>query len=238
MTQHLFSERIARLPMLDGEERIREDGSMYKVKWLKPLPIDFDEERHQYTWVPTGEVMANSVTRVLQASKDPRALAQIEKTKHIWAPRGTHVHSCLEQFLRGTPKEELLGHGYDEWLEPLLSYPLWETFEPIALEYPVCDLRRNIGGSLDVLGWDHLLDVMVLLDLKTLGRRSSQYSTHAQLGGYLSMLIDHHKLVVDECLTMWAAYGEAHLGDRQSPTECLEKWEDAYDFWLSQEELV
>ena len=34
------------------------------------------------------------------------------------------------------------------------------------------------------------------------------------------MLIDHHKLVVDECLT-WAARGEAHLGDRQSPTECL-----------------
>ena len=43
------------------------------------------------------------------------------------------------------------------------------------------------------------------------------------------MLIDHHKLVVDECLTMWAARGEAHLGDRQSPTECLEKWEDAFD---------
>ena len=50
------------------------------------------------------------------------------------------------------------------------------------------------------------------------------------------MLIDHHKLVVDECLTMWAARGEAHLGDRQSPTECLERWEDAYDFWNSQQE--
>ena len=48
-------------------------------------------------------------------------------------------------------------------------------------------------------GWDHLLDVMVLLDLKTLGRSSRTYRTHAQLGGYLSCLIDHHKLVVDEC---------------------------------------
>ena len=65
--------------------------------------------------------------------------------------------------------DELLGGPYDEWVRPLLEYPLWETFEPIALEYSVCDLRRNIGGSLDVLGWDHLLDVMVL-DLKTLGR--------------------------------------------------------------------
>ena len=77
----------------------------------------------------------------------------------------------------------------------------------------------NIGGSLDVLGWDHLLDVMVLLDLKTLGRSSQTYSTHAQLGGYLSMLIDHHKLVVDEHND---GQGEAHLGDRQSPTEVRE----------------
>ena len=114
--------------------------------------------------------------------------------------------------------------------QAIAGIPAWER-STIALEYSVCDLRRNIGGSLDVLGWDHLLDVMVLLDLKTLGRQP-----HLNPGpaGYLSMLIDHHKLVVDECLTMWAARGEAHLGDRQSPTECLEKWEDAYDIWNSQ----
>ena len=78
--------------------------------------------------------------------------------------------------------DELLGGPYDEWVKPLLEYPLWETFEPIALEYSVCDLRRNIGGSLDVLGWDHLLDVMVLLDLKTLGRSSRTYSTRDTAG--------------------------------------------------------
>jgi hypothetical protein len=37
---------------------------------------------------------------------------------------------------------------------------------------------------------------------------------------------------------MWAAKGAAHLGDRQSPTECLEKWEDAFDFWNSQQEVL
>ena len=77
---------------------------------------------------------------------------------------------------------------------------------------------------------------MVLLDLKTLGRSSRTYSTHAQLGLPL-MLIDHHKLVVDECLTM-GRQGEAHLGDRQSPTECQEEWEDADDFWKSQQEIL
>lgn len=208
------------------------------MKQLPPLPIDFDEEAHSYRWQPTGERMMLSVTKVLSASKDTKALRVFDKTKHIWAPRGTYVHAALEQFLKGRPAEELVGKKYDEYIRPLLAYPMWENFEPIALEYRVCDLRRNIGGSLDVLGYDHMMDRMVLLDLKTLGKSGQQYSTDAQLGGYLSMLIDHHKLVVDECLTMWAGAGEAHLGDYQPPTRCLEAWEDAYDIWRMKQEVL
>lgn len=207
------------------------------MKKLPLLPIEFDVTAHRYTWQPTGERMMLSVTKVLSASKDARTLRVFDKTKSVWAPRGTYVHAALEQFLKGTPAEKLVGKKYDEYVRPLLAYPMWENFEPIALEYRVCDLKRNIGGSLDVLGYDHMMDRMVLLDLKTLGK-GQPYSTDAQLGGYLSMLIDHHKLVVDECLTMWASAGEAHLGECQPPTRCLGAWEDAYDLWkMKQEEL-
>ena len=209
-----------------------------KLKKLELLPISFDSEAHSYCWLPTGERMMLSVTKVLSASKDSRALQTFDRTKHIWAPRGTTVHLALERFLKGAPLETLVGKKYDEYIRPLLEYPMWENFEPIALEYRVCDLRRNIGGSLDVLGYDHMIDRMVLLDLKTLGKSTKPYSTDAQLGGYLSMLIDHHKLVVDECLTMWSGAGEAHLGECQPPTRCLEAWEDAYDIWrMNQEEI-
>ena len=208
------------------------------MQQLPLLPIDFDEKAHSYRWQPTGERMMLSVTKVLSASKDPKVLRVFDKTRSIWAPRGTYVHAALEQFLKGRPAEELVGRKYDEYIRPLLAYPMWENFEPIALEYRVCDLRRNIGGSLDVLGYDHMMDRMVLLDLKTLGKSGQQYSTDAQLGGYLSMLIDHHKLVVDECLTMWAGAGEAHLGERQPPARCLEAWEDAYDIWRMKQEVL
>jgi len=205
---------------------------------LAPLPIEFDAEAHRYTWLPTGERMCLSVTGVLSASKDARTLANFARTKKVWAPRGTYVHSCLEGFLKGEPVEKFLGTPYDNYVLPLLEYPLWEYFEPVALEYRVCDLRRNIGGSLDVLGYDHRANSMVLLDLKTLGKGRKPYSTDAQLGGYLSMLIDHHKLVVDECLTVWASPDEAHLGDLQPPDRCLMAWEDAYDIWkMKQTEL-
>ena len=201
------------------------------MKPLEPLPIEFDEAKHQYRWLPTGEVMSISTTGVLSASKDAKALEAIERTKAIWAPRGTHVHWCLEQFLKGRPKSELMGGEYDNYVGKLLDYPLWETFEPIALEYRLCDLRKNCGASLDVLGYDHQLERLCLMDLKTLGKSGRPYSTDAQLGSYLSMLIDHHKLVVDECLTVWCGPGETHLGSPQPPDRCLQAWEDAYDLW-------
>lgn len=222
--------------MPTGDHLIHRDN--VDMRRLAPLPIEFDPVAHRYTWVPTGERMMLSVTGVLSASKNKKTLSQFSRTKHIWAPRGTYVHAALESFLKGTPPEKLIGRQYDDYVRPLLEYPIWEHFEPIALEYRVCDLRRNIGGSLDVLGYDHRMDRMVLLDLKTLGRSSKPYSTDAQLGGYLSMLIDHHKLVVDECLTMWASSGESHLGECQTPTRCLEAWEDAYDIWRMQQEAI
>lgn len=205
---------------------------------LPPLPIDFDEEAHSYTWKPTGERLMMSVTGVLSASKSKRTLQTFARTKSTWAPRGTYVHRCLELFLKGEPAHTLMHGEYQEYVQPLLEYPLWEHFEPIALEYRVCDLKRNLGGSLDVLGYDHFCDRMVLLDLKTLGKGGRQYSTDAQLGGYLSMLIDHHKLVVDDCLTMWAGFGEAHLGASQPPDQCLVAWENAYDIWKATQEEI
>lgn len=208
------------------------------VEPLAPLPIAFDPVSHSYTWTPTGQRLTQSVTGILRASKPKSALRTFEKTKHIWAPRGTFVHSCLEQFLSGVAYDELINSPYDDWVVPLLNYPLWEQFEPLALEYRVCDLQRNIGGSLDVLGFDHLTDRVVLLDLKTMGRGGKEYSTDAQLGGYLSMLIDRQKMVVDECLTIWAGKGSTHLGKAQTPAQCLDAWETAYDIWSKSVETL
>lgn len=209
---------------------------MPQVDWLEELPIAFDSAAHKYTWTPTGERMHLSVTGVLRAGKSQKTLDTFERTKSVWAPRGTYVHSVLESHLRNNhgplPQwgQDYKGK-YPEYCVPLLDHPFWEKFQPMALEYRVCDLRRNIGGSLDVLGYDHLTDRVILLDLKTLGKGGRPYSTDAQMGGYLSMLIDHRKVIVDECLTMWAGDGECELGASQSPDRCLQAWEDAYDIW-------
>ena len=88
------------------------------------------------------------------------------------------------------------------------------------------------------------------MDLKTLGSSKRHYSVAPQLGGYLAMLIDRCKLVVDECCVMWSAKNDAHMAhfdddgkqlsarDEPTPDACLEAWEDSYSYWSSlQEEL-
>jgi hypothetical protein len=182
--------------------------------------------------------MAHSVTEIVGATKDARAMANIMATKHVWEPRGLAVHAAMESFANGADPETLLGGPYDAWIKPLLSYPMWESVEVIACEYRLCDLRRSIGGSFDLLVWDHLLDCMCLIDLKTQSRSGRPYDTSPQLGGYVAMGIDRLGLVVDQCCTLWCKPGETHLSGDQTPERCLAAWEDSYSAWsMLQEEL-
>ena len=208
-----------------------------KIKPLGPLPIEFNEELHQYIWTPTGEVMGISVTGVLSVNKTASQLANINKHKETWAPRGLHVHASLEHKLKGLPFD--IDPVYAEWVTPLLAHPFWETFEPIAIEHRLCDLSRGVGGSLDALGYDNFTGKLVLLDLKSQSSaKYGTYSTDAQMGGYLGMLINRHGITIDECLTIWSRPGECLVGDPQDPNDCLEAWEEAYEKWEALQEKI
>ena len=249
MTQQELSKRTARLPLVPNEN-FGINGDMYHVKRLEPLPISFDPVVHRYTWQPTGEVMSNSVTGILKARKDARLLQIFEDTKHIWEPRGNAIHKAMELFLNGTDPDDLLGGDYDDWLKPAFRYPMWEHMEVIATEYSLVDLKRGIGGQLDLLAWDHLMDRMCLIDFKSTGKSKRHYNTAPQLGAYCAMLIDCRKLVVDELITVWISPGETHIGffdddgkrldsrTEPSPAQCLEQWEEAYSFWQCLQEEI
>ena len=61
---------------------------------LTALPIAFDEQAHSYRWLPSGEMMAHSVTGILSARKTAEQLAIFERTKHLEASRhqGSQSH--------------------------------------------------------------------------------------------------------------------------------------------------
>lgn len=203
---------------------------------LEPLPIHFDPVAHKYRWEPTGEWMAHSVTQVksIVHPMTDRQRKAIDDTRHIWEPRGKHVHSCLESFLLG---EALLDPGdYDAWVGPLLDHPFWRRVETEACEYRLVNLKHSIGGSLDALVRDKHTGKLLLLDLKTQSsERASTYDTSIQLGAYLSGLIDIHGLAISECITVWARPGKTVV-TRAKPDDCLGAWVDTLDaFRLAQD---
>ena len=195
---------------------------------LKPLPIFRDNKRHQYCWEPTGEWLAYSTTRITGADKTPEQMANIERYRHIWEPRGVHVHYCLEQFLLGNDHPD--PKDYKDWVDPLLSDPFWNNFETWAVEYMIADLEKSVGGQFDVLGYDHNENKLLLIDLKTQSKSNKKtYNTDAQLGSYVEALANQQNIKVDACKTIWSRPNKCIIGEDQDPLTCRLAWHDSWE---------
>ena len=205
------------------------------ISKLPPLPIHFDEPRHKYVWQGDGadEVMAYSVTQICNR-KTAEQMARIEETRHIWQPRGDTIHLFAKHMNTG---EALPNPGdYAAWTEPLLDHPFWNDFEPIAAEYPMCDRRLSVGGSLDALGY--YKGVLTLLDFKSQSStKSGQYDCTPQLGGYCQMLFGHHRLSVQACRVIWVKPGRTVVGTAHDPEQCELKYQECVEEFFVKKEL-
>jgi hypothetical protein len=194
---------------------------------LDPIDgLEFHEEIHRYRY--QGQWMAHSVTAVVGGELDATARERIEATRHVWGPRGTAVHGCLEAHLLGQPVEP---GEYDAWVEPMLDSWLFRDCEVVAVEYRLVDPRRSLAGSFDFL-LRTASGSLVLGDLKTVGSANavaSRKPASEQLGGYLLMLADHHPwLTVDKCVTAVSGPGTFDLKVSE-PQACADAWLEAWD---------
>lgn len=197
---------------------------------LKPNPdLQFFEDLHRY-WIPSKKTwVPYSVTKICSFDMSKEARVNIERTKDNWEPRGNAIHAALEAFLKG---EETLESGdYADWIDPLVSHPLWEKYKPIAIEHRMVSRDGYYAGSLDCLLEGPDKDgntITVLADLKTLSSaRSKTRSIARQAGGYISMLNDQG-VHVDKVLGIFAKPNGTELRV-EDPADCLVKWCDALD---------
>ena len=193
---------------------------------LQPISgLQFNSDLHRYRY--NGRWLPFSVSRITNRTT-PEQEAQFERTKHIWAPRGTTIHSFCEAMLLG---EELPETDYTAWTDELQECWLLRDSDALAVEYRLCDARKGVGGSFDFLLRTSNGKV-VLGDLKTVGSNSGvsqRKPATAQLGGYLAMLIDHHPMMtVDWCYTVVVGPGRCRV-IQSEPDECLGAWVDAWD---------
>jgi hypothetical protein len=216
---------------------------------LPPIPgLIRRDPGHQY-WL-YDRPFAVSVTGVLRVQKTDYAMARIQATQAIWAPRGHGTHRALELFLAkryGLPldsdrpdraesneKLQALATGdYAEWIEPLITLPFWDQAHVIASERATCCIRRGVAGTYD-LAYDGSRG-RVLADLKTLGSPSSHtYCTRAQLGGYMALEATwgHY---YDYGQTIWARPGRTTLSELYSRPECLAAWAAVWTWWQARQ---
>ena len=206
---------------------------------LEPIAdLDFYEDQHRYRW--RGDWVLNNVSDVLSDELTPFAKAQIEKYRggpDGWEVRGRTIHRSLDRYLSG--EVDMHDDKWSDWIDPLLSDPLFEGIETLATEYRVVDRYNSVAGSFDFL-LRHADDpsFVVLGDLKTVSSKkavSGRKPASAQLGAYAKMLQQWQpKITITQCVTVVSGPEKCKV-IKEDPQDCIDIWEEAWGRFQAQQ---
>ena len=196
---------------------------------LDPVPgLEFYELQHKYRL--NGEWLPYNVSTVLSWDMSPAQRAAIERTRgglDGWEIRGWTLHRVLKRHLLGEP--DIVDDRWTPWIEPLLDQPLFKGVEVLAVEYPICDKIKRVGGSLDFLL--RRGDSVILGDLKTVSSKkvvSSRKPATAQLAAYQSMLASlHPRLMITDLVTVVCGPERTRIINSDAET-AWQQWEEAW----------
>nr|BAR24760.1 DNA replication factor Dna2-like nuclease [uncultured Mediterranean phage uvMED]BAR24863.1 DNA replication factor Dna2-like nuclease [uncultured Mediterranean phage uvMED] len=197
---------------------------------LDPVPglEFFGGHHHRYRL--KGEWLPYNVSTVLSWDMPAAQRAAIERTKEGpdgWEIRGRTLHRVLERHLLGEP--DIVDDRWTPWIEPLLDQPLFKGVEVLAVEYPICDKIKRVGGSLDFLL--RRGDSVLLGDLKTVSSKkgvSSRKPATAQLAAYQSMLASlHPRLMITDLVTVVCGPERTRIISSDAET-AWQQWEEAW----------
>lgn len=203
--------------------------------WLQPLGLTRCPET--WTYRINGRLFPVSVTQLISAvTKTPQQMEAIMSSRHIWEPRGNTLHQTLEHWVnqRWNPNPPSLDPpppgDYTDWIEPLLTHPIWDKVTVVGSELMAYSLRRNVAGTTDlVLQFSD--GTYGIADLKTQSSKtSSPYDTKPQLGAGVEMIGDHYNLFFSRCLTLWSRPGTLDI-QTHTADECLQAWFNACELY-------
>nr|BAR36007.1 DNA replication factor Dna2-like nuclease [uncultured Mediterranean phage uvMED] len=205
-------------------------------------PCELRESDHKYVWLPTGEEMAVSVTGVISHGKPPVDYSRWPEA----APRGTHVHRCMEALVTGKtmpPSTSPEGIDCSDWFKQLQGMKFWDHIDLIAAEYTMCHTRKSLGGQLDLLcrytSPKTGKTTTELIDLKTKSAswkapsKEDIQAYEAQAGGY-GMLLDsgneaHGGCWIDAARILVITPNQVKWLPAMDPKDCSFAWEDCWD---------
>mgnify|MGYP000013973666 CR=1 FL=1 len=229
---------------------------MKTIQKLPKLPVFRSERDHKYYCEKSNKWLKFSTTQVCNELTE-EAKANIERLKHIWQPRGETVHYCLEQKMLGSLDIDM--GEYEHIVKPLFNHYLFKHFIPMGVEYMMSNPDKDVGGQLDLIGYDYETEQIRLLDLKTKGSTKSgfykrervgthyiqeidkywqePYSTDKQLGCYVEMLKLNCDIEPDVCNTIWAYPEVCIVGPNQPVDRCKLAWQEAWEKFEAKQEV-
>ena len=224
---------------------------MKTIQKLPKLPVFRSEREHKYFCEKSNKWLKYSTTQVC-SDLDEEAKQNIERLRHIWQPRGETVHYCLEQKMLGADDIDM--GEYEHIVKPLFDHYLFKHFIPMGVEYMMSNPDKDVGGQLDLIGYDTETNQIRLVDLKTKGSITGKkngfskreregsvlisdvnqywkepYSTDKQLGCYIEMLKLNCDIEPDVCNTIWAYPEVCIVGPNQPVQRCKDAWQEAWE---------
>ena len=232
---------------------------MKTIQKLPKLPVFRSEREHKYYCEKSNKWLKYSTTQVC-SDLDEEAKQNIERLRHIWQPRGETVHYCLEQKMLGSDDIDM--GEYEHIVKPLFDHYLFKHFIPMGVEYMMSNPGKDVGGQLDLIGYDTKTNQIRLVDLKTKGSITGKrngfskleregsvlisdvnqywkepYSTDKQLGCYIEMLKLNCDIEPDVCNTIWAYPEVCIVGPNQPVQRCKDAWKEAWEKFEAKQQL-
>jgi len=211
-----------------------------KISRLKPVEgLEFLPGPHRYRYkdpVTQKWTYAKASVTTVCSNKTPEQLQIIESTRHKWEPRGNTIHHVAELFLNHQDYQSSIG-DYADWITPLISHPVWDSFEAVATEHRMFDHRYGIAGSCDCILQHKKTHELVLADFKSQSSKESRpYDISAQLGGYLVLADQCHRppLIIDRCFGIWVRPGLTEITSYKAQ-DCRDAFDAARHYWLQKQ---
>ena len=124
--------------------------------------VKFYPEPHKYYDLKRKCYVARSISDVVRTSDF------VSKNMEIAAKRGTAIHEAAQIWCETKDKTLALAYAkeYKQWVEHLINYRMWDTWDCVANELRMVDRKRDIAGSCDVVCSIKKLVCFVLLTIK------------------------------------------------------------------------
>ena len=182
--------------------------------------VKFYPEPHKYYDLKRKCYVARSVSDVIRTSDF------VSKNMEQAAIRGTAIHEAVQIWCETKDETLALAYAkeYKQWVEHLINYHMWDTWECVANELRMIDRKRDIAGSCDVILQHKKTGSLCLADFKTQVKYRKK-NHRLQIGGYVSLLNQNYpSITLSTCRVIYIT-PDGIKTQEYNPAECMFDYE-------------